>query len=81
MSETAIASLINVPEDTNPLLEILWEIEQGQQTNPLIDLAIEPENLSEVTTQAQKQNLAMQRTLDQLKRANPITAPMAIRGF
>jgi hypothetical protein len=81
MKETAIASLINAPEDINPLLEILWEIEQGQQTNPLIDLEIGLENLSEVTDQSQKQHLAMQRTLDQLKRANPIAAPMAIRGF
>ncbi|MDX2256531.1 MAG: hypothetical protein NW214_13535 [Pseudanabaenaceae cyanobacterium bins.39] len=81
MSEIAIASLITAPESTNPLLEILWEIEQGQQSNPLIDLAIEQENLSEVTEQSQKQNLVMQRTLDQLKRANPIAAPMAIRGF
>ena len=31
MSETAIATLMKVPEEINPLLEILWEIEQYQQ--------------------------------------------------
>jgi hypothetical protein len=39
MSETAIASLIAASEDINPLLEILWKIEQYQQQgNPLIEL-------------------------------------------
>ena len=83
MSQTAIAYLIAAPEDTNPLLEILWEIEQYQQEgNPLIELtAIGLEDLSEVTAQSQKQSQSIQRTLDSLKRANPIAAPMTIRGF
>jgi hypothetical protein len=83
MSETAIASLITAPEETNPLLEILWEIEQYQQEgNPLIELSeIGLEDLSEVTAQSQKQSLSIQRTLDSLKRANPIAAPITIRGF
>lgn len=83
MSETAIASLIAAPEDSNPLLEILWEIEQYQQQgNPLIELtAIGIEDFSEVTAQSQKQSLSIQRTLDSLKRASPIAAPMTIRGF
>jgi hypothetical protein len=83
MSETAIAYLITAPEETNPLLEILWKIEQYQQQgNPLIDLtALGLEDLSEVTTQSQKQSLSIQRTLDSLKRASPIAAPMTIRGF
>jgi hypothetical protein len=83
MSETAIASLITAPEETNPLLEILWETEQYQQQgNPLIDLtAIGLEDFSEVTSQSQKQSLSIQRTLDNLKRASPIAAPMTIRGF
>jgi len=83
MSETTIASLIAAPEDSNPLLEILWEIEQYQQQgNPLIELtAIGIENLSEITAQSQKHSLSIQRTLDSLKRASPIAAPMTIRGF
>ncbi|MCA6575707.1 MAG: hypothetical protein IM535_16420 [Pseudanabaena sp. M38BS1SP1A06MG] len=83
MSETAIASLIAAPEETNPLLEILWKIEQYQQQgNPLIELiAIGLEDFSEVTAQSQKQSLSIQRTLDSLKRASPIAAPMTIRGF
>ena len=83
MSETAIATLITAPAETNPLLEILWQIEQYQQQgNPLIDLtAIGIEGLSEATAQTQKQSLSIQRTLDSLKRASPIAAPMTIRGF
>ena len=83
MSETAIATLIAAPAETNPLLEILWQIEQYQQQgNPLIDLtAIGLEDLSEATAQTQKQSLSIQRTLDSLKRASPIAAPMTIRGF
>ncbi|MFN5835514.1 MAG: hypothetical protein ACK47J_02040, partial [Pseudanabaena sp.] len=62
MSETAIASLIAASEDINPLLEILWKIEQYQQQgNPLIELtAIGREDFSEVTAQSQKQNLSIQ---------------------
>ena len=83
MSETAIATLITAPEETNPLLEILWKIEQYQQQgNPLTDLtAIGLEDLREATAQTQKQSLSIQRTLDSLKRASPIAAPMTIRGF
>jgi len=83
MSETTIASLIAAPEDSNPLLEILWEIEQYQQQgNPLIDTTeMGLEDFSEITAQSQKQSLAIQRTLDSLKRASPIAAPMPIRGF
>ena len=83
MSETAIASLIAAPAETNPLLEILWQIEQYQQQgNLLTDLtAIGIEDLSEATAQTQKQSLSIQRTLDSLKRASPIAAPMTIRGF
>jgi hypothetical protein len=83
MSKIAIAYLIAASEDINPLLEILWEIEQYQQQgNPLIDLtALGLEDLSEVTTQSQKQSLSIQRTLDSLKIASPIAAPMTIRGF
>jgi hypothetical protein len=83
MSETAIASLMKVPEEINPLLEILWEIEQYQQQgSQLIELsAIGIEDFSEATTQSQTQSLSIQRTLDNLKRASPIVAPMTIRGF
>ncbi|ELS30805.1 MULTISPECIES: hypothetical protein [Pseudanabaena] len=83
MSETAIATLIVAPEETNPLLEILWEIEQYQQEgNPLIELtAIGLEDFSEATAQSQEHSLSIQRTLDSLKKASPIAAPMTIRGF
>ncbi len=83
MNETAIATLINALEETNPLLEILWEIEQYQQQgNPLIELReIGLEDFSEATAQTQKHSLSIQRTLDNLKRASPIAAPMTIRGF
>lgn len=83
MSETAIATLIKAPEEINPLLEILWEIEQyRQQGSQLIELSeIGLEDFSEATTQSQKQSLSIQRTLDNLKRASPIAAPMTIRGF
>jgi hypothetical protein len=83
MSETAIASLITAPEEINPLLEILWEVEKYQQQgHQLIELtAIGVEDFSEATDKSQKQNLAIQRTLDSLKKASPIAAPMTIRGF
>ena len=83
MSETAIASLIKAPEEINPLLEILWEIEQYQlQGSQLIELSeIGLEDFSEATDQTQKHSLSIQRTLDNLKRASPIAAPMTIRGF
>lgn len=83
MSETAIASLIVAPEDINPLLEILWEIEQYQQQgSQLIELSeIGIEDFTEATAQSQTQSLSIQRTLENLKRASPIAAPMTIRGF
>ncbi|BBC26600.1 hypothetical protein [Pseudanabaena sp. ABRG5-3] len=83
MSEQAIAHLITAPEEINPLLEILWKIEQYQQQgNPLIELStIGIEDLSEVIAQSQTQSQYIQRTLDSLKRTSPIAAPMTIRGF
>jgi hypothetical protein len=83
MSETAIASLIEAPEEINPLLEILWQIEQYQQQgSQLIELSeIGLEDFSEATAQSQKHSQSIQRTIDSLKKANPIAAPMPIRGF
>jgi hypothetical protein len=83
MNETAIASLIKSPEEITALLEILWEIEQYQQQgSQLIELSeIGLEDFSEATAQTQKHSLSIQRTLDNLKRASPIAAPMTIRGF
>jgi len=83
MSETAIATLMNAPEEINPLLEILWEIEQYQQQGTqLIELSeIGLEDFTEATTKAQKHSLSIQRTIDSLKKASPIAAPMSIRGF
>jgi hypothetical protein len=83
MSETAIAYLITAPEETNLLLEILWEIEQYQQQGTqLIELSeIGLEDFDETSKELQKQSLCIQRTLDNLKRASPIAAPMTIRGF
>ncbi len=83
MSETAIATLINAPEEINPLLEILWQIEQYQQQgSQLIELSeIGLEDFSEATAQSQKHSQSIQRTIDSLKKANPIAAPMMIRGF
>ena len=83
MSNTAIATLITAPEETNPLLEILWEIEQYQQQGTqLIELSeIVLEEYTEATKKSQKQSLSIQRTLDSLQRASPISAPMTIRGF
>ncbi|MCL1489657.1 MAG: hypothetical protein M1G31_02720 [Pseudanabaena sp. Salubria-1] len=83
MSETAIATLMKAPEEINPLLAILWEIELCQQQgSQLIELSeIGLEDFSEVTAQSQEHSLSIQRTLDNLKRASPIAAPMTIRGF
>ena len=83
MSETAIATLMKAPEEINPLLEILWEIEQYQQRgSQLIELSeIGLEDFSEATAQSQEHSLSIQRTLGNLKRASPIAAPMTIRGF
>jgi hypothetical protein len=83
MSETAIATLMQAPAEINPLLEILWEIEQYQQQgSQLIELSeIGLEDFSEATAKSQKHSLSIQRTLDNLKKASPIPAPIAIRGF
>ena len=83
MSEKAIATLIKAAEEINPLLEILWEIEQYQQQgDQLIELSeIGLEDYTEATKKSQKQSLSIQRTLDSLKRASPIAALMTIRGF
>ena len=80
MSGTAIAYLIKAPEEINRLLEILWEIEQYQQQGyQLIELSeIDLENCDEATAEIQQQTRAIQKTLDSLKRASPIAAPIAI---
>ncbi|MBD2179466.1 hypothetical protein H6F42_21370 [Pseudanabaena sp. FACHB-1998] len=83
MNDTAIASLITAPEEISPLLEILWEIEQYEaQGHHLIELSdIGLEDFEEVSKKLHKQSLCNQRTMDSLKKANPIAAPMTIRGF
>jgi len=83
MSETAIACLIAVPEEINPLLEILWKIEQNErQGQPIIEPSeIGLEDFSEAVTISKEHSLSMSRTLDRLKRAKPIAAPGIIRGF
>jgi hypothetical protein len=83
MSEKVIANLMKAPEEINPLLEILWEIEQYQQQgDQLIELSeIGLEDYTEATKKSQKQSQSIQRTIDSLKKASPIAAPMTIRGF
>jgi hypothetical protein len=51
MSELVLTSLITASEFINPLLEILWEIEQHeQQGQQLIEIGeIELENFTEAT--------------------------------
>lgn len=80
MSETAIACLITAPEEINRLLEILWEIEQYQQQGyQLIELSeIGLDDCDEATAEIQKHSRVIQKTLDSLKRASPIAAPMPI---
>lgn len=79
MSETAIACLINAPAETNPLLEILWEIEQYQQQGyqPIELSEMGLDDCGEATAQIQKHSRAIEKTLDSLKRASPIAAPIA----
>ncbi|NUN66932.1 hypothetical protein HCU40_19770 (plasmid) [Pseudanabaena biceps] len=74
---------MKAPEEINPLLEILWEIEQYQQQgSQLIELSeIGLEDYTEATKKSQKQSQSIQRTIDSLKKASPIAAPMTIRGF
>jgi hypothetical protein len=83
MNGSAIASLMKAPEEINPLLEILWEIEKYQQQGTqLIELSeIGLEDFTEATTKSQKHSQCIHRTLDNLKKASPIAAPMTIRGF
>jgi dissimilatory sulfite reductase (desulfoviridin) alpha/beta subunit len=84
MSRIAIASLIAADESINPLLEILWEIEQQeQQGHQLIELVDEIglEDFTEAMNISKQASLSMHRSLDHLKRASPIAAPMTIRGF
>ncbi len=83
MNGSAIASLMKAPEEINPLLEILWEIEQYQQQgSQLIELSeIGLEEFTEASAQTQKHSLSIHRTLDNLKKDSPIAAPMPIRGF
>jgi hypothetical protein len=83
MSITAIASLIAADESINPLLEILWEIEQQeQQGHQLIELdEIGLKDFTEAMNISKQASLSMHRSRDILKRASPIVAPMTIRGF
>jgi hypothetical protein len=80
MSETAIAYLVKAPEEINRLLEILWEIEQYQQQGyQLIELSeIGLDDCDEATAQIQEDSRSIQKTLDSLKRASPIAAPIVI---
>jgi hypothetical protein len=81
--QTAIAYLITAPEEINPLLEILWQIEQQErQGQQLIEPSdIELESLTESVDISRTQTMSMSRSLDILKRASPIAAPGIIRGF
>ncbi|MEI6063766.1 MAG: hypothetical protein WCQ26_04180, partial [Pseudanabaena sp. ELA748] len=83
MNETAISSLMKAPEEINPLLEILWEIEQyEEQGQQLIEIGeIELENFTEATIVSKQNSCLLQRSLDNLKKAHPIAAPAVIRGF
>ena len=83
MSELVLTSLITASEFINPLLEILWEIEQHErQGQQLIEIGeIELENFTEATTVSKQNSCLLQRSLDNLKKAHPIAAPVAIRGF
>lgn len=83
MSETAIACLITAPEEISPLLETIWEIKQyEQQGSQLIELSeIGLEDFTEASTAMQKQSQSIQRTLENLKKAKAIAAPMTILGF
>ena len=83
MTELVLTSLITANEFINPLLEILWEIEQyEQQGQQLIEIdEIELENFTEATTVSKQNSCLLQRSLDNLKKAHPIAAPAVIRGF
>lgn len=81
--QTAIAYLIDAPEEINPLLEILWQIEQQErQGQQLIEPSdIELLSLTEAVDISRTQTMSMSRSLDMLKIASPIAAPGIIRGF
>jgi hypothetical protein len=83
MSELVLTSLITASESINPLLEILWEIEQYEhQGQQLIEIGeIELENFTEATILSRQNSCLLQRSLDNLKKAHPIAAPAVIRGF
>lgn len=81
MTELVLTSLITASEFINPLLEILWEIEQHeQQGQQLIEIG-EIENFTEATIVSKQNSCLLQRSLDNLKKAHPIVAPAVIRGF
>ena len=81
MTELVLTSLITASEFINPLLEILWEIEQHeQQGQQLIEIG-EIENFTEATIVSKQNSYLLQRSLDNLKKAHPIVAPAVIRGF
>jgi hypothetical protein len=81
--QTAIAYLITAPEEINPMLEILWQIEQQErQGQQLIEPSdIELEAMTEAVDISRTQTMSMSRSLEMLKRASPIAAPGIIRGF
>jgi hypothetical protein len=83
MSELVLTSLITASEFINPLLEILWEIEQHERLGQkLIEIGeIELENFTEATTVSKQNSCLLQRSLDNLKKVHPIAAPAVIRGF
>jgi len=83
MTELVLTSLITANEFINPLLEILWEIEQHEkQGQQLIEIGeIELENFTDAIIVSKQNSCLLQRSLDNLKKAHPIAAPVAIRGF
>jgi hypothetical protein len=83
MSKLVLTSLITASEFINPLLEILWEIEQHEQKGQqLIEIGeIELENFTEATTVSNQNSCLLQRSLDNLIKAHPIASPAVIRGF
>jgi len=73
MSETAISALMKAPEEINPLLEILWEIEQYQRQGiQLIELSeIGVEDCSEATAKTPKTKPIHPKDNRQLKKSKP----------
>ena len=66
MSELVLTSLITASEFINPLLEILWEIEQHERLGQkLIEIGeIELENFTEATIVSKQNSCLLQRSLD-----------------